>query len=158
MKIVSLCDYPEHIDTVARWNWGAFCENDRPSVTLDIVRNKLKMHKHGALPHAYIALEDDVPVGTVTLYDNDLKGEDVTPWLGSLFVPENHRCHGIAKKLIDHICKVAHELGYDAIYLRTEHTAKYYEKLGWQLVKHTVDPVYQLSTSVYRMDIASRDK
>lgn len=154
MKIVSLCEHPEYIEQVAEWTWRAFCKEDRPSVTIDAVRKKLQAQKIGVLPHTYIALCGGRAVGTVAMYDNDLKGEAVTPWLGSLFVPEEMRGRGIARALISHVRSVAQSAGFDTLYLRTEHTAAYYEALGWEFVKETVDPVYQLQTRVYRTKLS----
>lgn len=154
MKIVSLCEYPKYIEQVAEWTWHAFCEKDRPSVSIDAVRKKLQAQKMGALPHTYLALCGERAIGTVALYDNDLKGEQATPWLGSLYVPEEMRGQGIARALIAHVRKTAQKAGFDTLYLRTEHTAAYYEALGWQFVKETIDPVYQLQTSVYQTKLS----
>jgi len=150
MKIVSLCDYPQFIDTVANWTWNEFCKVDRPTVTLDQTKAKLKSQTQTSIPHTYVAVVDNKPVGTIAYYDNNLQGSLLTPWMGSLYVDPQMRGKSIARALILHIRMRAKREGYDTLYLRTEHTSKYYEKLGWTKVCDAVDPAHNLSTSVYK--------
>lgn len=150
MKIVSLCDHPEYIDVVANWTWTEFCKVDRPTVTLEQTREKLVRQTKESVPHTYVAVIDDKPVGTIAYYDNNLAGSEFTPWMGSLYVLPEMRGRSIARALILHIRKRAKASGFDTLYLRTEHTSKYYEKLGWTLVCDTVDPAHNLKTKVYK--------
>ena len=152
MKFDPIYDHPEHRALLSDWMYREFCETDRPSVSLFDMQNKLKSRTN-AFPYTFVALDGDIPVGTVTLYENDLKGEPLTPWMGSLVVAPKLRGRGYGRELISFIRGFAKGLGYDKLYLRTEHTAGYYEMLGWTFVKHTVDPVYQLETDVYEIDL-----
>jgi len=152
MKFEMIFDHPEHRATVARWMYDEFCKTDRPSVSYEEMMKKLGSRTR-SFPYTFLALEGDVPVGTVTLYENDLKGELLSPWMGSLVVAPELRGCGFGRELIAFIQGFARGLGYDTLYLRTEHTAKYYETLGWTFVKHTVDPVYDLETDVYQWDL-----
>lgn len=152
MKFERIYDHPEHRETVAGWMYDAFCREDRPSVTRADMSEKMKSRTN-AFPYTFVALEGDVPVGSVTLYENDLKGESVTPWMGSLVVAPEHRGRGIGRALIRFICGFARGMGYDTLYLRTEHTSEYYELLGWEYVKTATDPVYDLVCDVYRLDL-----
>ncbi len=150
MEIKSLCEHPEYINSVAEWTWEEFCKIDRPSISLcDIVKN-LKGQKTGRLPHTYIAIDGNVLCGTITMYENYLKGEDFTPWMGSLFVPHEYRRLGVARKLINTVKKEATARGFKTLYVRTEHACGYYEKHGWQFVKETVDMEHNLNTTVYK--------
>lgn len=152
MDFAPIYDHPEHRQTVAQWLYEEFCVTDRASVTLSDTNEKLKSRTN-AFPYTYLALEDGEAVGTVTLYENDLKGSPFTPWLGSLVVAKPFRGRGIARALIAFVCGKARGMGYSELYLRTEHTAEYYEALGWEFVEKTVDPVYNLQTAVYRLDL-----
>jgi len=61
-------------------------------------------------------------IGRVSLFSNDLKERnDLTPWLGSLYVSTDYRNRGIAKQLMDKVIKTSRILGYEILYLRTEH-------------------------------------
>ena len=150
MKIVSLCDHPEYIDIIANWTWNEFCKVDRPTVTLEQTKAKLKAQTKTSIPHTYVAVIDGKPVGTIAYYDNNLQGSEFTPWMGSLYVDPEMRGKSIARALILHIRKRAKAEGFDTLYLRTEHTSKYYEKLGWTKVCDAVDPAHNLKTSVYK--------
>lgn len=154
MKIVSLCDYPEYIDTVANWTWNEFCKVDRPTVTPEQTREKLEHQTKESVPHTYVAVIDGRPVGTIAYYDNNLQGSEFTPWMGSLYVLPEMRGKSIARALILHIRKRAKAAGFDTLYLRTEHTSKYYEKLGWSFVCDAVDPAHNLKTKVYKTSLS----
>ncbi|MEG2378519.1 MAG: GNAT family N-acetyltransferase, partial [Clostridia bacterium] len=147
------CERRELIPRVAEWMYNEFCVQDRPAITLDDMEKKLYSRNMNALPFTYVALENDVPVGTVTLYDNDLPGEDFTPWLGSLCVTKECRGKGIGRALIEFAECTARDLGFEMLYLRTEHTDDYYKMLGWTLVKSTLDTAFNLDTRVYRMSL-----
>ena len=154
MKIVSLCDHPEYIDIVADWTWNEFCKIDRPTVTLEQTREKLAAQNKDSIPHTYIALLDGKPVGTIAYYANNLQGSEYTPWMGSLYVDPEMRGKSIARALILHIRKRAKSEGYDTLHLRTEHTEKYYERLGWTFVEDAVDPAHNLKTKVYKTSLS----
>ena len=152
MKFEMLFDHPEHRATVAKWMYDEFCKVDRPSVSYEDMMEKLAGRTR-AFPYTFLALEGDVAVGSVTLYENDLKGEDLSPWMGSLVVAPELRGLGCGRELIAFLRGFATAKGYRKLYLRTEHTAKYYEALGWRFVKHTVDPIYNLECDVYEYDL-----
>lgn len=109
--------------------------------------------KKDTIPCTLVAVENDICLGTVSLFENDLKERsDLTPWLGALYIKEEYRNRGIAKELISEISLIAKSLGYDRIYLRSEHTSEYYRKLGWQSIYKTIDE-YDLSTEVFSIEL-----
>lgn len=154
MEIKALCEYPEYINTVAEWTWEEFCKVDRPSIAHDDIVRNLKAQKLNSLPQTFIALEGKTLLGTITMYENYLKGEDYTPWMGSLFVPFEHRSFGVAKRLIGKVKEESLKLGFNTLYVRTEHACGYYEKNGWEFVKETVDMEHNLNTTVYKTGTA----
>ena len=56
----------------------------------------------------------------------------------------------IAEKLIGEVVSKVKDLGFDGLYLRTEHTSGYYLKRGWEFVYKTIDTSKQ-ETEVYRL-------
>lgn len=100
---------------------------------------KLYSHKKLEFPITIIAKEEDQCIGTVSLFENDFKGMKVKPWLASLIVDKQHRGTGIGKKLINEITNIALNMGYKKLYLRTEHAAEYYKKLGWLFIDKRID-------------------
>ena len=102
-------------------------------------------------PITLVAIKDDECVGTVSVFENDLKTQnDLTPWLASLYVNPQYRGQGIAEKLINRVKEVIEELGFKELYLRTEHTSEYYRRLGWEFVYKTHDEKGQ-ETEVFKV-------
>ena len=71
------------------------------------------------------------PRGFGVLSSSDFPQVDYLPWVGVVFVGEDFRGHRISEKLIDVMEKKAKELGYDKIYLVTDHV-NLYEKYGYE--------------------------
>jgi GNAT superfamily N-acetyltransferase len=59
-----------------------------------------------------------------------------TPWMGQLFVAENHRSLGVAAALVDAAAAYVGRLGYDRLFLFTSGTLPhYYRSRGWSDVE-----------------------
>lgn len=83
------------------------------------------------IPQTYIALYKNELVGIVSLWRNDLCArQDLYPWMAGLYVKEVYRKKGIGTFLQNKAIKIAKELGYDKLYLITDHE-NYYEKTEW---------------------------
>ncbi len=79
----------------------------------------------------FVALFEDKPVGTYSLWTNDLKTrQDLTPWFAVLYVIPEMRKKGIGTLLQEHAINQARALKYASLYLITDHVG-YYEKSGW---------------------------
>ena len=79
----------------------------------------------------YVALQGEEPIGTVSIWMNDLRcRQDLYPWMASLFVIEEMRNKGIGTLLQNHVIEAAKKMEYKDLYLFTEHHG-YYEKTGW---------------------------
>jgi len=84
-----------------------------------------------ALPKFYLMIENDTIIGSYALLTNDLiSRQDLIPWFACLYVDENYRNQGIAKKLLAHGLNESYKKGYDMLYLCTDLT-DFYEKYGW---------------------------
>jgi GNAT superfamily N-acetyltransferase len=88
------------------------------------------------LPLTYIALYDEIPVGSCTL---ELYGgirPDLKPWIGDLVVDPKYQKKGIGKMLLNVTIEKARKLGFKKLYLFTFDPAilLYYEKLGWKRI------------------------
>jgi ribosomal protein S18 acetylase RimI-like enzyme len=63
--------------------------------------------------------------------ENDFhKREDLTPNICAVFVADEYRGQGIARKLMDHACEELVKHGITDVYLITSHT-DFYERCGW---------------------------
>ncbi|MGD9592829.1 MAG: GNAT family N-acetyltransferase [Candidatus Berkiella sp.] len=133
VDIAYLKDHPQYLPLVAEWmfnEWGHF----NPGSTLE--RAKLKLGEHlnkDSLPITFIALDNNLPVGTCSLRINDGIRPDLTPWLGSLYVVPSARRKGIGEKLIDAAVSKARSMKCPKLYLFAFDATlpNWYKKLGW---------------------------
>src|SRR5689334_4972648 len=100
VQISYLIDYPEYIPQLAQWffeEWGSILVDE----TLETRVTKFKTHMNrDKLPIAWVAHVNGQPLGTAALRVHDLEGrEDLTPWLGGVFVGSQFRRHGVGAAL-----------------------------------------------------------
>ena len=88
------------------------------------------------MPLTYIALYDQIPVGSCTLELNGGIRPDLGPWLGDLVVDPKYQKQGVGKMLVDVAFNKAKALGFEKLYLFAFDSAvpKYYERLGWKRI------------------------
>jgi GNAT superfamily N-acetyltransferase len=88
------------------------------------------------LPLAYIALYNQIPVGTCSLQLDGGIRPDLEPWLGDLVVDPKYQKRGIGKMLINAAIEKAKDLGYEKLYLFTfdPTVPEYYQRLGWKKI------------------------
>lgn len=93
------------------------------------------------IPQWYVIwLPDSGIVGGAGLIENDFHDRtDLTPNLCALYVEPEHRGQGMAGALLAWICRDARQLGFDRLYLVTDHTA-FYERYGWEFLTMVNDP------------------
>ncbi|MBS0287546.1 MAG: GNAT family N-acetyltransferase [Proteobacteria bacterium] len=134
VDIAYLKDYPQHLPLVAQWifnEWGHL----NPGASLEKAKAKLSAHLNkDTLPITFIALENNQPVGTCSLRINDGIRQELTPWLGSLYVSPTVRGRGLGEKLIESVINKARNMGYPKLYLFAFDPTlpNWYQKLGWQ--------------------------
>lgn len=96
MAIHLLKDKPEYISQVADWLYSTFIKKQHPDFSYREFLQVLKERD------TYIVLENDICVGTISLFGNDLKKlPNLTPWLAALYVEEQYRKRGYAKELVN---------------------------------------------------------
>lgn len=85
-------------------------------------------------------MENDKPIGMVTLKEKDFKGRpDLNPWLSSLYVDKLHRKKGFGKRLLRETEMLAVREGFQKLYLVTDNAVDFYSELGW----HALEQVEQ---------------
>src|ERR1041385_4998794 len=99
-QISYLIEYPQYIPKLAQWlfeEWSAILGEK----TLETRIGKLNAHMNrDQLPIAWIAHADGELLGTAALRVHDLEGrEDLTPWLGGVYVGKQFRRRGIGQAL-----------------------------------------------------------
>jgi len=135
MQISYLADYPQFIDTLAPWvfaHWQPIIGDVSPETRAAKFRTHLNKVK---LPIALVAHAGAEVFGTASLRVHDLPGrEDLTPWLGGVFVGEKYRGQGIGIRLCAAVEDKAKLLFPDLVlYLFTLDKQHWYQNMGWSL-------------------------
>lgn len=85
-----------------------------------------------SLPLTFLMLKNDRIMGFYQLIEQEyLVRKDLSPWIAPLFVDKNERGQGFGGVLLQHARKTAGKLGYEKVYLTTDHI-QYYEKYGFR--------------------------
>ena len=103
-------------------------------MSLEEVITHFSNTKEKAFPITLIALEDEVCLGTVSIFENDLKERGMyKPWLASLYTKPEYRGRGVGQQLVAKTLEVVKELGFKELYLKTEDASDYYRNRGWTM-------------------------
>lgn len=128
-KIISVSENPYYSEKAVDWfssKWGIERKEYEESISDCITRiNKL--------PKWYLALDaEDNIIGGCGLIQNDFVDRtDLYPYLCALFVEKQARGHSLGGKLLNYARTEAAKMGFDMVYLCTDHTS-YYERYGWE--------------------------
>lgn len=136
-EIISVRSNPEYTARAIDWfsaKWGIDRKEYEKSINDCISGND-------RLPRWYLAIgENNEIIGGCGLVLNDfVDRNDLFPYLCALFVEEKARGHALGSKLLEYVRTDAGRLGFDKLYLCTDHTS-YYEKYGWKHIdtgRHT---------------------
>lgn len=126
-QIIDLRDYPnllkEAIEYVAQ-RWGLHRRIFEECITSSMTTTS-------PLPRWYLLINGDEIIGSYSLMNNDfVSRQDLWPYLSNLYVDEKKRGKGLGAVLLEHARQEAYKLGYNKLYLCTDHI-NYYEKYGW---------------------------
>jgi GNAT superfamily N-acetyltransferase len=135
VRISYLIEHPEYVQELAQWlfeEWGAILGEKTPEARI----KKLKAHMNrDELPIAWVAHANGQLFGTASLRVHDLEGrEDLTPWLGGVFVGEQFRRRGIGAKLCASVENAARLRGVQILYLFTLDKQGWYSRQGWTVL------------------------
>jgi N-acetylglutamate synthase-like GNAT family acetyltransferase len=135
VQISYLIEHPEYIPQLALWlfkEWGSILAERTPEARI----KKLHAHRNrDELPIAWVAHANDQLLGTAALRVHDLEGsEDLTPWLGGVFVGARFRRHGIGAALCATVEHEARSRGIQTLYLFTLDKQAWYSHLGWTVL------------------------
>ena len=130
-----LIEHPEYIPELAQWlfeQWGSTLGEETPDARIE----KLEAHMNrDRLPIAWVAHANGQLLGTAALRVHDLEGrEDLTPWLGGVFVRSHFRRQGIGAALCDAVEDKARSRAIHTLYLFTLDKQAWYSRLGWSIL------------------------
>lgn len=136
MSIDYLANHPEFVPTLAQETLDHYRDILRDE-TIETRCAKLRSHMNtDRLPLALVASADGELFGLGALREYDLPGhEELTPWLGGMFVRPQHRRRGIGSALCRALEEEAWLMGFPLLYLFTLDQQRLYARLGWQCVQ-----------------------
>ena len=127
IEILKLREYKELKHEAALWfhdKWHIDTTSYEQSIEECIAGN--------TIPQWYVAMDNHKIIGGTGVIANDFHNrKDLTPNLCALYVEQDYRNKGIAKKLLDIAIEDMHSYKYMHLYLITEHTS-FYERYGWK--------------------------
>jgi len=127
LVIINIRDYPNILDKSveyfsSRWNIDK-------QLYYDSIKDSIYTDK--AVPRWFLILVGDEIVGGCGLIENDfMKRTDLYPWLCALYIEPHERGKDLGSKLLEHCQSEGAKLGFNKIYLNTDHIG-YYERYGW---------------------------
>jgi GNAT superfamily N-acetyltransferase len=129
MRIEYLADYPLHL----RWQRTQF-GYITPTTTLEDRGERLRRSlQKDAFPMALIALSaNGTLLGSAGILRATITHKHLTPWLFSVYVPEEFRGQGIASALSLRAIDEAARLGFERLYLFTPQNESLYARIGWR--------------------------
>ena len=136
VKLTYLADTPALVPLCAQWafdTWGKY----NSAYTLEKRIESFKQHcNKDQIPITFLAWADEQVVGMASLRVTDGIRQDLSPWLGSLYVDDTFRGQGIGEQLIAAVKHKALMLGEQQIFLLTYEKSlpAWYASLGWQMV------------------------
>jgi len=142
--IKPLSECSDFAPILAFWSYRQWYKN-RPVPFEAVVKSYIERAKNSTLPVSFVAIEDSLPAGMISLKKDDMwSREDINPWLASLYVLPDFRGKGMGKMLIDTVIEQSKNLGLQKIFLflgqsEQKTLEKYYLKLNWQFYENGVD-------------------
>jgi len=155
IRIINIRDYPQWLERAAKYFAAKWSADE--TIYADSMNDSIATDK--PTPRWYLMLdcggegeeadgpgnningcekgEADGPggvriIGAFGLIDNDyMVRTDLRPWLCGLYVEPAERGRGLGAKLLAHGRREAAALGFDKVWLNTDHKG-YYEKYGWR--------------------------
>lgn len=87
-----------------------------------------------------VAIENDEIAGYCIVSKTDcIPNVEYTPYIGFMFVGEEHRGHRLSQKLIQNAIKYLKDLGFGKAYLVSDHI-NLYEKYGFCVIDRKMPP------------------
>ena len=142
-KILSLRDFPERADECHELLLEHFNESVSKHPAQVLASAEI-------LPQGYFMLKDNRVIGWTGLHEkevvsgkvygwqgsvkrDEILSEELSPWITPLLVHPDERGSHYGKLLLKHARKEAGRLGFEFVYLTTDHIG-YYEKYGFREV------------------------
>lgn len=127
-EIVKLREAPGLVEQAAKWFQHTF------GVPEAAYRESMEemLAGTGPVPQWYLAMDGETILGGMGVIENDFHDrKDLAPNVCAVYTDEPYRGQGIARALLDLVCKDMVSMGIETLYLVTSHTSLY-ERYGWE--------------------------
>ncbi|MDA0150681.1 GNAT family N-acetyltransferase, partial [Vibrio sp. LaRot3] len=150
-RIYNFNDCPRGISECTKYIHSKWGSQKNYSYFENAVVNSSELER--SIPQFYVLTYNDEIVGCFGLIINDfISRHDLYPWFSSLFIEQEHRGKKLSEGMFEYARKIAQSMGYQHIYLTTDHDGLY-EKFGWVQIENAYEPSGEV-TKVYRMSVA----
>lgn len=126
--IINLRDNSVYNEKAAEWF------NDKWKVPVSAYLDSMEECRRlkNKVPQWYLRLDGEKIIAGMGVIENDFhERKDLSPNVCAVYVDNDYRGQGLARKLLDYVCEDMARLGYDTLYLITTHT-EFYERCGWE--------------------------
>lgn len=134
--IISVREHPEYLECAIDYfssKWGI-----ERAIYEDCIGHSITTKN--PLPRWYLMLDGENIIGSFGLITNDfVSRQDLWPWLCALYVESSQRGRGLGGRLLAHGRREAARLGFESLYLVTDHVG-YYERYGWRYIGQGYGP------------------
>lgn len=131
IHIVSIKDISEYGNLAVKYieeNWPPV-----KSYFEDILNESIVTEE--TLPNTFLMLRGKNIIGFYQLLSQEcIVRDDLSPWISCLFIDEKERGKRLSSQLLLHGRSEAGKLGYDKVYLTTDHI-QFYEKFGFREIE-----------------------
>jgi GNAT superfamily N-acetyltransferase len=136
IKIELLKNYPHAISAISRIWYEVLGKIWMPEIGVQEIEAGYYEEFNHDIMISYVALYEEIPVGSCTLQLNDGIRPDLGPWISDLLVDSKYQRQGIGKALLNAASMKAKDLGFRTLYLFAfdDSTAEYYHQLGWEKI------------------------
>lgn len=130
----------------------SYIEKNWPAVK-DFFTEQLEvgLSEEEKVQQTFIMIDNDAIVGFYQFLKHEpIQNQGLTPWIGTLFIDEGYRGMKLSEKFLIHGRKYAGKLGFDKVYLSTDHI-QLYEKFGFEEIGLDIDK-WGYPTKIYVND------
>lgn len=154
VRIDYLVNHRRHIPALASWFKAHDADFFADSSLSDVAREHFESRLNtDTLPISFIALVDDLPVGTIALLTESVTTHThLRPWLGALYVHTDYRHQGIGMRLVAHALERARELGFDGVHAGVSRSEDRYISGGWSVRERVLYHGKPLSVMRYELE------
>ena len=126
---IDLREKPELKNDAAEWFHGKW------GVPVEAYRKCMESYLNNETEYGwYLCIDKGRIVGGLGVIENDFHDrKDLSPNICAVYTEADHRCRGIAGRLLDTAVGDLKEKGITPVYLVTDHTG-FYEKYGWEFL------------------------